>query len=174
MKSNLASPSSPIPHVAGEAGVAEVIPVGAHRGQIGRSRTAQAFAPGAPGSDSVWRHRLILTGTLDRGTAVELEDEIDCLCEEGVAALTLDLHQLDSIDSAGARTVASRGAGCRRHGLDFTVIAGGPRIQRALAEAGAEGLVADGPVEGTGVVRLRVHPVQGSPRETSTVMVKSL
>lgn len=174
MESNLTSASSPTPSLGGEGGVAEVIPVGAHRGQAGRPKIARASAPGAPGGDPVWRHKLILTGTLDRGTAVELEDEIDCLREEGVAALTLDLHQLDAIDSVGARTVASRGAGCRRQGLDFTVIAGAPRIQRALAEAGAEGLVADGPVEGTGVVRLPVGFVPVSPRDTSTVMVKSL
>ena len=45
-------------------------------------------------SAPVWRHKLILTGKLDHRSAPELEEEIECLCQEGVTILTLDLRQL--------------------------------------------------------------------------------
>ena len=88
-------------------------------------------------STLVWRHRLILTGKLDYRSASELEEEIECLCQEGVTILTLDLRQLESIDPTGATVVAFCGSACRRRGLDFAVIPGARVIHRALTEAGA-------------------------------------
>lgn len=92
-------------------------------------------------SRPVWKHRLILTGKLDYRSASELEEEIECLCEEGVTNLTLDLRQLDAIDPTGATVVAFRGAACRSGGHDFSVIPGPHVIHRALAEAGATDLL---------------------------------
>ena len=89
----------------------------------------------------VWRHRLILTGKLDYRSASELEEEIECLCQEGVTILTLDLRQLDAIDPTGATAIAFCGAVCRRRGHDFTVIPGSRVIHRALTEAGATDLL---------------------------------
>lgn len=89
----------------------------------------------------VWRHRLILTGTLDSRSAVELEDEIECLCQEGVTIITLDLRQLQEIDPTGATTIAFCGAICRRRGRELAVIAGSPVIKRALSEVGAADLL---------------------------------
>jgi anti-anti-sigma factor len=113
-----------------------------------------------------WRHKLILTGRLDNSTAVELEEEIECLCEEGVTILTLDLRQLDAIDAAGARAIALRGAVCRRQGRDFAVIPGSPVVHRALTEAGAESLLADDPGKRGASDR--------SLSDTSTAMIKNL
>jgi anti-anti-sigma factor len=124
-------------------------------------------------SAPVWRHELILKGKLDHRTAVELEEEIECLCEEGVTILTLDLRQLDAIDSDGARTIASRGAACKQQGRDFAVIPGSPVVHRALAEVGAESLLAGDPVE-IGILRLSSRSSDGSPRDTSTAMIKNL
>jgi anti-anti-sigma factor len=92
-------------------------------------------------STPVWRHRLILTGKLDCRSASELEEEIDCLCQEGVTILTLDLRQLDAIDPTGAMVVAFCGAACRKRGHDFAVIPGSRLIHRALTEAGATDLL---------------------------------
>ncbi|HEY5195310.1 MAG TPA: STAS domain-containing protein [Solirubrobacteraceae bacterium] len=89
----------------------------------------------------VWRHRLILTGKLDYRSASEVEEEIECLCEEGVTILTLDLRQLDAIDPTGATVIAFCGTACRRRGHDFAVIPGSGVIHRALTEAGATGLL---------------------------------
>jgi anti-anti-sigma factor len=89
-------------------------------------------------STPAWRHRLVLTGKLDYRSASELEEEIDCLCQEGVTILTLDLRQLDAIDPAGATVIAFCGAVCRRRGHDFAVIPGSSVIDRVLIEAGAK------------------------------------
>jgi anti-anti-sigma factor len=93
-------------------------------------------------STPVWRHRLILTGKLDYRSASEVEEEIECLCQEGVTNLTLDLRQLDAIDPTGATVVAFCGAACRRRGHDFAVIPGSREIHGALTEAGATDLLA--------------------------------
>jgi anti-anti-sigma factor len=120
-------------------------------------------------SAPTWNHKLILKGRLDCRTVVELEDEIECLCEEGVTLLTLDLRQLEEIDSTGARAIACGGAACKRRGRDFAVLPGSPAVQRALAEAGAEGLLAAD--AGATAPSLGSN---GSPRDTSTVMIKNL
>ncbi|HXA53553.1 MAG TPA: STAS domain-containing protein [Solirubrobacteraceae bacterium] len=121
----------------------------------------------------IWRHKLILTGSLDHRTVVELEDEIECLCEEGVTTITLDLRQLDAVDSVGAKAIACRGAACVRRGRDFAVVPGSPVVRRVLAEAGAESLLAGDPGE-TYVLRRATDASDSSPRDTSTVMVKNL
>ncbi len=120
-------------------------------------------------SRPVWRHRLILTGKLDCRSASELEEEIDCLCQEGVTILTLDLRQLDAIDPTGAMVVAFCGAACRRRGHDFAVIPGSRLIHRALTEAGATDLLT---LDRNGsVVRCSSD---GFSSERSTTMIKDL
>jgi anti-anti-sigma factor len=140
----------------------------ASRAQARRTRPHLTLA-----SAPVWRHKLVLTGRLNHRTAVELEDEIECLCEEGVAILTLDLRQLEAIDSVGAKTIALHGVACKRRGRDFAVVPGSPVIHRVLAEAGVESLLAGDPGE-TGALRLATRASDGSPRDTSTVMIKNL
>jgi hypothetical protein len=54
-----------------------------------------------------------------------LEDEIECLREEGVTALTLDLRRLDDIDSPGEQVIATEGALFKEGGRSFAVIPGG-------------------------------------------------
>jgi anti-anti-sigma regulatory factor len=124
-------------------------------------------------SAPVWKHKLILTGRLNRRTVVELEDEIECLCEEGVTILTLDLRRLDTIDSVGAKAIACHGAACKRRGRDFAVVPGSPVVNRALAEAGAESLLAGDQGE-TGILPLATMTADSSLRDTSTVMTKNL
>jgi anti-anti-sigma factor len=124
-------------------------------------------------SPPAWRHKLILTGRLDHRSAAELEEEIECLCQEGVTILTLDLSQLDAIDAAGARTIAFRGALCKRRGHDLEVIPGSSAIHHALAEAGITDLLAPDPSE-TVVRRFSSHSADSSCPDRSTVMIKSL
>jgi anti-anti-sigma factor len=119
----------------------------------------------------VWRHKLILTGRLDRRTAVELEDEIECLCEEGVTILILDLRQLSAIDSVGAGVIAYRGAVCEWRGCGFAVIPGSPVVHYALVQAGVKSLLVGDPGE-TGVISHAA--ADSSPRDTSTAMIRSL
>ncbi len=175
MKPHLTSSSTTITRSLGTQGrTAEVL---AHPVSIGnRAGWAQALHARphlALASTLVWRHKLILTGSLDHRTVVELEDEIACLCEEGVTILTLDLRQLDAIDSVGAKTIALHGVACKGRGRDFAVVPGSPVVHRALAEAGAENLIAGDSVE-IGVLRLATRASDSSPCDMSTVMMKNL
>jgi anti-anti-sigma regulatory factor len=121
----------------------------------------------------VWRHRLILTGKLDYRSASELEEEIECLCQEGVTILTLDLRRLDALDPTGATAIAFCGAACRRRGHDFAVIPGSRVIHRALAEVGATDLLALDQTES--VVRLySSRSSDGFSSDRSTTMIKNL
>jgi anti-anti-sigma factor len=125
------------------------------------------------GGPPVWRHKLILTGKLDHGSASELDEEIECLCQEGVTVLTLDLRQLDAIDSTGVAAIAFRGAVCKRLGSDFAVIPGSHVVRRALAEAGATDLLTPDPDQSV-VRRFPSRAANGSWSERSTTMIKSL
>jgi anti-anti-sigma factor len=124
-------------------------------------------------STLVWRHRLILTGKLDYCSASELEEEIECLCQEGVTILTLDLRQLEAIDSTGATVIACRGAVCKRQGHDFVVIPGSSVIHRALVEAGATDLLTLDPNESV-VRRFSSRSSNGFFSDRSTTMIKNL
>jgi anti-anti-sigma regulatory factor len=174
MKPHLTSSSTAITMGNQNGTTAEVL---AHAVSVGDRAGREPAVHARPhltlASAPVWRHKLILTGSLDRRTVIELEDEIECLCEEGVTILTLDLRQLDTIDPAGAKAIASHGAECRRRGHDFAVVPGSPIIHHALAEAGAESLLADDP-GATGVLCLATRASDSSPHDTSTVMIKDL
>jgi anti-anti-sigma factor len=87
-------------------------------------------------SVTVRTHTLILTGELDRGSALVLEAEIERLCEEGVTGITLDLRELTYIDSIGVAVIGFRCGLCQRRGYDFALIPGSRAIQRAFEQAG--------------------------------------
>lgn len=142
-------------------------------GETGLSVAAQARPHLTLANTLVWRHRLILTGKLDYRSAPELEEEIECLCQEGVTILTLDLRQLEAIDSTGATVIAFRGAACKRLGHDFAVIPGSRVIHRALAEAGATDLLTLDPNESV-VRRFSSCSSDGFFSDRSTTMIKNL
>jgi anti-anti-sigma regulatory factor len=97
----------------------------------------------------LWSHTLIIKGNLDTESAAELEDELECLRQEGVTELTLDLRQLDELDPYAAQVIASHSAVFKGRGRHFAVLVGSPVIDRALAEAGGADLVMHAPTEGT-------------------------
>jgi anti-anti-sigma factor len=161
----------------GDAAVAErtgadVLGDGAEVGEAGLSQAAHARPHLTLASLPAWRHKLILMGRLDHRSAPDLEEEIECLCQEGVTTLTLDLRQLNAIDSAGVKAIVFRGAAYRRHGRDFAVISGS-RFSHALAEAGATDLLASDP-EDTVVPFLSDRSLDGFAPDRSTAMIKSL
>jgi anti-anti-sigma factor len=167
-------PSTTSPHALDQGDSAEAVtgtPAG--DGQTSLSETAHARPQLTLASATVWRHKLILTGKLDHRSASEFEEEIECLCEEGVTTLMLDLRQLDAIDSTGVTAIARRGAVCRMRGRDFAVIPGSRVICRALAEAGATDLLTPDP--NTSVVRrFPSGSADDSAACRSTAMIKSL
>jgi anti-anti-sigma factor len=144
-------------------------------GQTSLSETTRARPQSTLTNEAVWKHKLILTGKLDHRSASELAEEIECLCEEGVTILTLDLRQLDTIDSIGVTAIARRGAVCKMQGHDFAVIPGSSVVRRALAEAGAVDLLASDP-NASVVCRFPIpsRSADDSVAYRSTAMIKSL
>jgi anti-anti-sigma factor len=151
--------------------VTDRAPVG--EGQTSLAETAHARPQLTLANGPVWRHKLILAGALDHRSVSELEEEIECLCEEGVTTLMLDLRQLDAIDSTGATAIARRGAVCQMRGYDFAVIPGSRGIRRTLTEAGATDLLTPDP-KASAVGRLPAYSANGAAAYRSTVMIKSL
>jgi anti-anti-sigma factor len=86
-------------------------------------------------------HTLILTGSLDRGSVRQLETEMERLCDDGVAGITLDLRELTYIDAIGVAVVAFRCGLCLRRGYDFALIRGPRNVQRAFEHAGLSELL---------------------------------
>ena len=86
-------------------------------------------------------HTLVLIGELDSRSAHALEAELERLCEEGVASITLDLRELTHIDSVGAAVIAFRCALCKRRGHELVLIPGPQNIQRVFERAGTSQLL---------------------------------
>jgi anti-anti-sigma factor len=175
MKRHLTS-STTSPHALDRSEGAEAV---TDRAAAGDGQTSLSEATHARprltlvGAPIVWRHKLILTGRLDHRSAPELEEEIECLCEEDVTILTLDIRQLDAIDSTGVTAIARRGAICKMRGHDFAVICGSRLIRRALAEAGVTDLLTLDP-DASVVRRFPSRCADDSAAYRSTAMIKSL
>jgi anti-anti-sigma regulatory factor len=90
-----------------------------------------------PTTTTVWRHTLILAGGLHAESAADLQDEIECLYQEGVTSLVLDLRRLDVIELGAVRALASLSALYRRRGIYVSAIGGRAAVDRALMEAEA-------------------------------------
>ena len=97
-----------------------------------------------------WAHTLIVTGELNRRSAAELEAAIDSLFEIGVTGITLDLRELEEIDSVGATVLAFRCGLCERRGYGFAVIPASPEMQAELAAAGVSDLLPGEPDDDAG------------------------
>ncbi len=108
----------------------------ARRPQAREARAASGKAHLTLVSSRQWAHTLVLTGELDGRSAPALEEEIEGLCQEGVAGLRLDLRRLDRIDGVGVAVIAFRSQECVRLGCDFDVIADSPGLRSALTDAG--------------------------------------
>jgi len=102
-----------------------------------RGALSSHLAFGAP-----WQHTLVLRGELDHDSTGELDEELTCLCEEGVTSVLLDLRERRLIDSQGARAIATGGALCRRRGCEVGVISDSLDVARVLSRAGAGEMLA--------------------------------
>ena len=162
-------------HMLDQGGTAEAVTnrTSAGDGQASLSEAVRARPQLTLASEPVWRHKLILTGKLDHRSASELEEEVECLCEEGVTTLTLDLRQLDAIDPTGLTAIARRGTVCKMRGHDFAVIPGSRVVRHALTEAGATDLLTPDPSASV-VRRFPSRLVDDAAAHRSTVMIKSL
>ncbi len=83
----------------------------------------------------VWRHTLALKGCLDAQAGPDLQDEIECLYQEGVTSLVLDIRQLETIELVGAQAIASLSALYERRGLTVAVLGGPAWVHHTMIEA---------------------------------------
>ncbi|HWG09474.1 MAG TPA: STAS domain-containing protein [Solirubrobacteraceae bacterium] len=121
-------------------------------GAVDRTHTAHdnnqrnPAAPGKPAARNQARfaqlraasrmHTLVLSGSLDRGSVHELEREIERVCAEGVAGITLDLRGLSYIEPIGVAVIGIRCRLCLRRGFEFALVRGPRNVQRAFEKAG--------------------------------------
>jgi len=136
---------------------------------FGGTARAEEAQPNPPG----WMHTLILVGSLDDRSGAELEDEIECLRQEGVTALRLDLRRLDEIDSPGAHLIATQGAHFEEGGRSFAVIPPGLLGPGVLAQAPARDLLVHASPEGF-VPRFASPNVPGNLPDRLTTTIKHL
>jgi anti-anti-sigma factor len=121
----------------------------------------------------LWNHTLILKGDLDRGSAPELEDELECLRQEGVTALTLDLRQLDALEPSAAHVIAFQNALFTNQGRRFGVLVSSPAVHRVLTDAGVGDLVRPAPAEGL-ARRYSSSISRSAAPDVSTTMIRDL
>jgi len=116
-----------------------------------------------------WSHTLVLKGDLDHHSASELEDELVCLLEEGVTALTLDLRELDELDSRGAHVIALQSALFKGRGRRFGVLVGSPAVECSLAATGGPDLIRSEAAENPSRRFSTVSPHRVDPDLSTTV-----
>jgi stage II sporulation protein AA (anti-sigma F factor antagonist) len=87
-------------------------------------------------------------GELDLATQAQLRDVLEA--HTGRGSLTLDLSALGFLDTSGMRLILETAEAARRDGFDFTVVPGGPAVQRLFEVAGVSDLIPfrDGPDRG--------------------------
>src|SRR2546421_2404200 len=141
----------------------------------GNGSNAAVSAPEQPALTLVparpWSHTLVLKGNLDHDSAPELQDELECLAQEGVTALTLDLRELDALDPSGAQVIASHSASFKGRGRYFAVLVSSPVIDRTLNEAGGADLVMSPPTED---VARRFARSSSHMADLSTTMIRDI
>ena len=139
----------------------------------GPSAVPQDWLDMAPAIQPVWRHTLILTGTLGPGSTPELQEEIECLYQEGVTSVVLDLRLLDSIEPIGIQAIASLGALYKRRGLMIAVVDGSTFPEQATMDGDAAAVAIAEPAEGMAARRFSRATGVGFPTR-STKMIKEL
>ncbi|HEX4188652.1 MAG TPA: STAS domain-containing protein [Solirubrobacteraceae bacterium] len=88
------------------------------------------------------RHRLILSGELDRLTAHDLERAVCSVCGRRTRGLVLDLRGLTFIDLCGLRMVLFARELCEWQGCDFGLVSMPDNVQRAFEPANVLDLAA--------------------------------
>jgi len=142
-------------------------------GQVGLQDVPQDWLAVVHPSMPVWRHTLILTGKLNSDSTPELDEEIECLYQEGVTSVVLDLRRLDAIQLAAIPGIASLSSVYKLRGLDVAVIGGSALVHCTLADADAVEVLAREPHERI-VSRNFSRSTNGAFFARSTRIIKAL
>jgi anti-anti-sigma regulatory factor len=120
-----------------------------------------------------WMHTVVLTGRLTDASAPELEDEIECLYQEGVTSLTVDLRGLDEVGADGLRALAALNARYTGPGHGLAAIADREEVREQLTAGGtALAPMAEEDADGEEMFRrlARITGAPGTARSTTAVM----
>ena len=82
------------------------------------------------------RHTLRLSGALDMASATGLNEALLRLSADGTQAITLDLTNLEFMDSTGLYAILSAKELCQRHEYEFSLIQGPASIRRLFEVTG--------------------------------------
>ena len=82
------------------------------------------------------RHTLRLSGALDMASATGLNETLLRLCADGTQAITLDLTNLEFMDSTGLYAIISAKELCQKHEYEFSLIQGPASIRRLFEVTG--------------------------------------
>ena len=80
-----------------------------------------------------------LVGELDLAEVAPLQAELDRLCSNGLSALTVDLSELDFVDSTGLHLLLELNGRCARQEVPLTLVPGPPAVQRLFKITGTDG-----------------------------------
>jgi anti-sigma B factor antagonist len=81
---------------------------------------------------------LRLLGELDLAAVEPLQDELDRLCSNRLSMLTVDLSELDFVDSTGLHLLMRLRTRCERQQLGLRFIPGPPAVQRLFRITGTD------------------------------------
>jgi anti-anti-sigma factor len=92
------------------------------------------FATHEQGDSAVVR----LVGELDLAEVVPLQAEFDRLCSNGLGRLTVDLRELEFLDSTGLHVLMRLRSRCESQQLPLTLVPGPPSVQRLFQITGTD------------------------------------
>ena len=79
-----------------------------------------------------------LVGELDLAEVGPLQVEFDRLCANGLSGLTVDLSELDFLDSTGLHLLMKLRGRCEGQNLPLTLVPGPPSVQRLFQITGTD------------------------------------
>jgi anti-anti-sigma factor len=82
--------------------------------------------------------RVRLVGELDLAEVEPLQTEFDRICSNGLTALTVDLSELDFLDSTGLHLLMKLRGRCESQELPLTLVPGPPAVQRLFQITGTD------------------------------------
>jgi anti-sigma B factor antagonist len=81
---------------------------------------------------------LRLIGELDLVAVEPLQVELDRLCSKGLTSLTVDLRELDFVDSTGLHLLMRLRTQCERRQTELGLVPGPPAVQRLFRVTGTD------------------------------------
>jgi anti-anti-sigma factor len=90
------------------------------------------FVTRESGGDAVVR----LVGELDLAEVAPLQAEFDRLCSNGLGGLTVDLSELEFLDSTGLHLLMKLRGRCEQQAVPLTLVPGPPAVQRLFKITG--------------------------------------